>query len=255
MESSETTTPGPVLITGVGRRGSIGHATARRLAERGRDIAFTFWSPYERRAGLPWEADGVDCIRIELEGLGVRVLPIEVDFTDAEAVESVVPAVAVQLGAVSGLVLAHSESVDSSILTTSLESFERHFAVNVRAAWQLIAAVARQVPEGDGRIVAFTSDHVVDNLPYGASKGALDRIVIAAARELGHLGLTANLINPGPVDTGWMTDEVRAHLTALQPTGRLGTPEDAARLVDFLLSPEGRWISGQLLTSDGGFSV
>lgn len=254
MDSSATQ-PGPVLITGVGRRGSIGHATARLLAERGRDIAFTYWSPYERRAGLPWEADGVERIRAELEGLGVRVLPVEVDFTDAQAVESVVPTVAAQLGAVSGLVLAHSESVDSSILTTSLESFERHFAVNVRAAWQLIAAVARQAPAGEGRIVAFTSDHVVDNLPYGASKGALDRIVIAAARELGHLGLTANLINPGPVDTGWMTDEVREHLTSRQPTGRLGTPEDAARLVDFLLSPEGRWISGQLLTSDGGFSV
>lgn len=246
---------GAVLITGVGRRGSIGHATARLLAERGRDIAFTYWSPYERRAGLPWEADGVDTIRAELEAFGVRVLPIEVDFTDAEAVESIVEAASAELGPVSGLVLAHSESIDSSILSTTLESFDRHFAVNVRAAWQLIAAVARQVPEREGRIVAFTSDHVVDNLPYGASKGALDRIVIAAARELGHLGLTANLINPGPVDTGWMSDEVRAHLLARQPTGRLGTPDDAARLVDFLLSPAGRWISGQLLTSDGGFSV
>jgi 3-oxoacyl-[acyl-carrier protein] reductase len=254
VESSATTS-GAVLITGVGRRGSIGYATARLLAERGRDIAFTHWGAYEQRVGLPWEADGVDAIRAELDEFGVRVLPLEVDFTDAEAVESIVPTVAEALGPVIGLVLAHSESVDSSILTTTLESFERHFAVNVRAAWQLIAAVARQVPEGEGRIVAFTSDHVVDNLPYGASKGALDRIVIAAARELGHLGVTANLINPGPVDTGWMSDEVRAHLTAMQPTGRLGTPDEAARLVGFLLSPEGRWISGQLLTSDGGFSV
>ena len=244
-----------MLITGVGRRGSIGHATARLLAERGRGIAFTHWGAYERRVRLPWQADDVDTIRAELETFGVRVLPIEVDFTDAEAVDSIVATVAAELGPVSGLVLAHSESVDSSILTTTLESFERHFAVNVRAAWQLIAAVARQVPDGEGRIVAFTSDHVVENLPYGASKGALDRMVIAAARELGHLGLTANLINPGPVDTGWMTDEVRTHLTAMQPTGRLGAPEDAARLVDFLLSPEGRWISGQLLKSDGGFSV
>jgi 3-oxoacyl-[acyl-carrier protein] reductase len=246
---------GAVLITGVGRRGSIGHATARLLAEHGRDIAFTHWGAYEQRVGLPWEADGVDTIRAELEEFGVRVLPLEVDFTDADAVEEIVPRVSAELGPLNGLVLAHAESVDSSILTTTLESFDRHFAVNVRAAWQLIAAVARQVPEGGGRIVAFTSDHVVDNLPYGASKGALDRIVIAAARELGHLGVTANLINPGPVDTGWMTNEVRAQLTAMQPTGRLGTPEDAARLVDFLLSPEGRWISGQLLTSDGGFSV
>lgn len=243
------------LVTGVGRCGSIGHAVARRLAESGWNIAFTHWAHYEQRVGLPWEAGGVALIRDELEQRGARVLPIEVDFTDAAAVEGVVAAAAGELGPVSGLVLAHSESVDSSILTTTLDSFDRHFAVNVRAAWQLIAAVARQVRAGEGRIVAFTSDHVVDNLPYGASKGALDRIVIAAARELGHLGVTANVINPGPVDTGWMSDDVRETLLRRQPTGRLGTPEDAARLVDFLLSPEGRWISGQLLTSDGGFSV
>ncbi len=243
------------LITGVGRRGSIGHAVAVRLARAGWNISFTHWGAYEQRVDLPYESDGVALIADEMRAAGARAHPIEVDFTDATAVESVITNAANALGPVSALVLCHSESVDSSILTTTLESFERHFAVNVRAAWQLIAAFARQVPETGGRIAAFTSDHVVDNLPYGASKGALDRIVIAAARELGDRGITANVINPGPVDTGWMTDEIRDYLTARQPTGRLGTPDDAARLVEFLLSDGGRWISGQLMTSDGGFSV
>ena len=58
-----------------------------------------------------------------------------------------------------------------------------------------------------GAIVALTSDATTYNLPYGASKGALDRIVIAAARELGHLGIRSNAVNPGPVDTGWMDDD------------------------------------------------
>ncbi len=252
-----STTPArpAALITGVGRTGSIGHAVARRLAASGWNIAFTHWGAYEQRAGLPWHANDVEQMRAELADAGARVHSIEIDFADAVAVEGVVAAAAAELGPLSGLVLCHSESIDSSILTTSLESFDRHFAVNVRASWQLIAAVARQVPETGGRIVAFTSDHVVDNLPYGASKGALDRIVIAAARELGERGITANAINPGPVDTGWMTDEIREDLTARQPTGQLGTPDDAARLVEFLLSDDGRWISGQLITSDGGFSV
>ena len=61
-----------------------------------------------------------------------------------------------------------------------------------------------------GRIVALTSDHTVHNLPYGASKGALDRIVTAAAVELADRGVRANVINPGPIDTGWMDDEIRA---------------------------------------------
>jgi 3-oxoacyl-[acyl-carrier protein] reductase len=111
------------------------------------------------------------------------------------------------------------------------------------------------VPETGGRIVALTSDHTVDNLPYGASKGALDRIVLAAARELAHLKFTSNVVNPGPIDTGWMNEKTRTSLLKRQPTGRLGTPQDVANLVGFLLSPAGSWINGQLIKSDGGFSA
>jgi 3-oxoacyl-[acyl-carrier protein] reductase len=57
--------------------------------------------------------------------------------------------------------------------------------------------------------VALTSDHTTHNLPYGASKGALDRITLAAAEELKHLGITSNVVNPGPIDTGWMSPEIK----------------------------------------------
>ena len=110
-----------------------------------------------------------------------------------------------------------------------MESFDRHFAVNARASWLLIRefARARAPVHGAGRIVAMTSDHVVGNLPYGATKGALDRLVIAAARELAHLGMTANVVNPGPVDTGWMDDALREGIREASPSagaGRRGTP-------------------------------
>jgi 3-oxoacyl-[acyl-carrier protein] reductase len=65
----------------------------------------------------------------------------------------------------------------------------------------------------------------------------------------------ANVINPGPIDTGWMVDENRAMGVAETPAGRLGTPEDTADLVRFLLSDQGTWINGQLLHSNGGFRV
>ena len=125
--------------------------------------------------------------------------------------------------------------------------------VNARASWQLVAAFARQTT-GGGAIVALTSDHTAFNLPYGASKGALDRIVLAAARELGPLGIRANVVNPGPVDTGWMDDALRTELARRQPSGRLGTPADVARIVSFLLSDDGAWTTGQLIHADGGFS-
>ena len=158
-----------------------------------------------------------------------------------------------RVGPVHALVMSHCESVDSSVLDTTIDSFDRHYAVNVRATWLLLAAFVRQLPSGGGSVVALTSDHTVHNLPYGATKAALDRIVLAAAHELGDRGLRANVINPGPVDTGWMTDQTRAAVLAQQPTGRLGTPTDVANLVRFLLSDQGQWITGQLLYSNGGF--
>ncbi len=101
----------------------------------------------------------------------------------------------------------------------------------------------------------MTSDHTTGNLPYGASKGALDRIVISAARELGHLNISANALNPGPIDTGWMDEETRSSIAQHTPLGRLGTPGDIAGIVSFLISAEGRWISGQLLHTDGAFAA
>ena len=249
--------PGRVaLVTGAGRRTGIAHAIALDLASDGWDVAFTYWRDYERRMSLGGDPDADPAaLAREIEAAGVRALAFEADLADADTPGRVVAEVTDVLGPVGALVLSHSESVDSGILDSSVESFDRHVAVNARAAWLLILAVAQQLPDDGGRIVALTSDHVVGNMPYGASKGALDRIVIAAAGELAHLGVTANLVNPGPVDTGWMDDATRAALVERQPTGQLGTPADVARLVRFLVSPEARWVTGQLITSDGGFSI
>ena len=185
-------------------------------------------------------------------------MALPADLTDVRTPAELFATVADRLGPVTALVMCHAESVDSDLLSTTVESFDRHFAVNTRASWLLIKAFAEQLkqPEqltGSARIVALTSDHTAFNLPYGASKGALDRIVLAAARELAHLKVSANVINPGPIDTGWMSDDLRRDLTAQTPLGRLGRPQDTAALVSFLLSKEGGWMNGQLLFSDGGF--
>ena len=72
---------------------------------------------------------------------------------------------------------------------------------------------------------------------------------------LGHRGVRANVINPGPIDTGWMTPEIREQCIAATPAGRLGTAKDTTDLVRFLLSDAGGWINGQLLHSNGGFGT
>ncbi|MEV6284833.1 SDR family oxidoreductase [Kribbella sp. NPDC051770] len=250
---SETRRP-VVLVTGVGRRIGIGAGLAERLAATGWDVAFSYLTGYDAR--MPWGPDAEARAEIMgvLEGHGARVLAVEADLQDPAAPSELIAAVRDGLGPVRGLVMAHAESVDSSILDTSVESFDRHFAVNARAVWLLVKAFAEQfdAPYGTGRIVALTSDHSVHNLPYGASKGALDRIVLAAAHELKHLGLTANVVNPGPIDTGWISPELSEQLVAGTPLGRLGTPKDTADLVAFLCSPQGGWMNAQLLHSNGG---
>lgn len=248
------------LITGVGRRRSIAASIATDLAQDGWDLVLNHWQPYEERLDLDRGADDPGSIADECRALSADVMLAPGDLSD--------PAVPGQLLAtaagrrVEGLVLSHCESVDSSILTTDVESWDRHFAVNARASWLLIQSFAKQLPtmgpgesQVNGRIVALTSDHTAENLPYGASKGALDRLVIAAAIELSDRGVRSNLINPGPIDTGWMDAELRTAMADATPAGRLGQPKDTADLVRFLFSDAGSWINGQLLHSNGGLQT
>ncbi|MGC0368657.1 SDR family oxidoreductase [Microbacterium sp. SLBN-111] len=215
------------LVTGAARANSIAAGIVPRLA-----------------------ADGWDVVTSDLS-----TGDFPSDLSDPAAPTALIERVTRERGTLSALVLSHAHDVESGILDTTAESFDAHVAVNARATLLMIAAFARQADATGGAIVAFTSDHTTGNLPYGASKGALDRIVISAARELGPLGISANVVNPGPIDTGWMDDETRAALTAMHPLGRSGTPKDIAALTSFLLSDEGRWVSGQLLHADGGFSA
>jgi len=215
------------LVTGAARVNSIAAGIVPRLRDDGWDVVTSDLAD----ADYPW------------------------DLSTHAGPDELIAAVTRDHGPLTALVLSHAHDVNSGILDTTAESFDAHVAVNARASLLLVAAFARQVPADGGVIVALTSDHTTGNLPYGASKGALDRIVISAARELGPMGISANVVNPGPIDTGWMDDETRATLTPMHPSGRLGTPRDIAAVVSFLLSTEGRWVSGQLLHTDGGFSA
>lgn len=247
---------GTILITGVGRRRGIGAGIALGLAADGWELLLNHWTPYDDRLGLVRGAHDADDIADDCRALGVRVEVASADLGDPGVPGRLVESAAA-LGPLRGAVLSHCESVDSHTLDTTVESWDRHFAVNARAAWLLIKALAAYLPEASTdavlRVVALTSDHYAFNLPYGASKGALDRTVQAAGIELGRRGLRANVLNPGPVDTGWMDEKIRADALAATPPGRLGTPSDIADLVRFLMSDAGGWINAQLLFSDGGF--
>lgn len=243
------------LVTGAGRRAGIAAACVKRLAQDGFDVAWTHWSAYDAR--MPWGADddAVSMLASAVEEAGGHAYSIEIDLASTDAAPALFDAVEAGLGhPPSCLVLCHAESVDSGLLDTTATALDLHYAVNVRATWSLVREFGLRFDRSleGGRIVAMTSDHTVGNLPYGATKGAFDRIVIAAARELAHLRVTSNVINPGATDTGWMNEALIASVRAATPLGRVGQPQDASNLVSFLCSDEGGWINGQLLMSNGG---
>ncbi|GAA1724638.1 SDR family oxidoreductase [Brachybacterium phenoliresistens] len=253
----DTTLPRAALLTGVGRRRGIGAAIARGLAEDGFDLALSYSPAYDERVN--GETSDVEQLAEELRGLGRRVELLPGDLADPAVPAQLTGQAREALGPLGALVMAHCESVDSSILDTTVESFDAHYAVNVRATWLLLKAFAEQVEEGTdtpgGSAIALTSDHTVHNLPYGATKGALDRLVLAGTHELAGRGIRTNVINPGPIDTGWMDDAIREAGAAQTPGGRLGGTETVADLVRFLVSAQGAWIRGQLLYSNGGFAT
>lgn len=242
------------LVTGVSRKAGIGSAIALALADAGWNVATTYWRPYD--ASMSWGSleSEAESISDQIRESGARSVSLEADLSDTATPKIIFDRVEHFLGPVSALVMAHCHSVDSSIESTTVESFDFHFAVNARATWLLIREFGRRYrgEHGHGRIIAITSDHTAHNMPYGASKGAMDRIVLAAAQEFKDLGITANVINPGGTDTGWMSDDMKEQICHETPLGRIGVPKDCARLVCFLCSEEGGWINGQLLLSNGG---
>ena len=90
-------------------------------------------------------------------------------------------------------------------------------------------------------------------LAYATTKGAIDALTSTLSAEVAHLGITVNAINPGPTDTGWMTEEIKQGLKPMFPLAELVSQGMQPRLIKFLVSEEAKWITGQVIHSEGGF--
>ena len=246
------------LVTGVGRQRGIGSAVCRALAARGADVVFSYWKAYDRAAPMASDEDEPEVLLEELRAAGVRAGAVEIDLSRPDCAERLLDATADLLGPPSILVNAAAHSVRDGFEALDAETLDAHHAVNLRATALLSVHFARRYQGGaGGRILNFSSGQslgpMVGELAYAASKGAIEAFTQTLAAEVGHKGITVNAINPGPTDTGWMTDELKGQLAAKSPFGRVGEPEDAARLVAFLATDEAAWITGQIIHSEGGF--
>ena len=244
------------LVTGASRRQGIGAAICRTLAAQGVDIFFTTWQPYDRQQDYDSDEDGPEALQTELRAMGVRAEYIEIDLADPRAPAQVIAAVGAQFGQPHILVNNAVHDIGQSYETLTAASLDQHYAVNLRAVALLSAHFARGFKTGiGGRIINLTSGQGLHGMPgqigYAATKGAVEALTRTLADEVAHLGITVNAVDPGATDSGWMTDAIRAELLPRMRMGRLGQPEDVVRLIVFLASDAGQWITGQIMRSRG----
>lgn len=238
-----------VLITG-GSRG-IGRAAAYAFAGAGYGVAVNYNNSAEKAAGL--------CR--ELEKFSVKALPFKADVSDKRAVEKMCAEIEKSMGGID--VLVNNAGIAEQALFTDIteEMWDRMFAVNVKGAYNCTQAVLpRMIREKCGRIVNISSMWGISGasceVHYSASKAALIGFTKALAKEVGLSGITVNCVAPGVISTdmnGSLTPEVLAELKEETPLNRLGTPEDAANAILFLASEKAAFITGQILSVDGGF--
>ena len=183
------------------------------------------------------------------QGLGPAI-------ADALAPELLLERVTAALGPVSILVNNAAHSAPDGYAALDAAGIDAHLAVNARAPMLLGALVVRG--GSATRIVNLVSGQFLGPMPgelaYTASKGALEAFTRQLAGEVAQLGVTVNAVGPGPNDTGWIDDALRAELAPKFPAGRVGTPADVAPLVAWLCSAEAAWVTGQVIHAEGGFA-
>jgi|SRR5579883_1052460 len=244
------------IVTGASRRQGIGAAVCRALAAQGVHLLFTTWQPFDSSQPHGIDLDGPSTLLEELHAAGVRAVHLAIDLSDPESPQQVLDTTIAQLGHPSILVNNAAYSAVAPYDHLTAELLDAHYAVNLRATALLsVGFASRFSGHSGGRIINLTSGQSLgampDELAYVATKGAIDALTRTLAVEVADRGITVNAVDPGATDTGWMTDALKRDLLSTMRIGRLGQPEDAARLIVFLASDASAWITGQILHSRG----
>lgn len=245
------------LITGVSRRIGIGAAIATALAEAGAAVFLTYYRAYDAAIYSGNYGDDAGAILAVLRSMGASVAAQEIDLADPAAPAQIFDEAERALGAVDILVNNAAHSEQTPIETITAEDLDKHYAVNVRGATLLCAEFVRRFRRNrGGRIINFSSGQGLGPMPgelaYIATKGAVEALTLSLSAAVRHKGITVNAIDPGITDTGWIPGNLRVEWSQQMLYGRVGQPQDAARLVRFLASDEAEWITGQVIHSRGG---
>jgi 3-oxoacyl-[acyl-carrier protein] reductase len=233
------------IVTGASR--GIGAAVAERLATDG----FTVIVNYSG------DAKPADALAAKIDGSGGRALAVKADVGNAAAVQAMFDQAEKTFGGIDILINNAGIMKLATVADSDEAMFDQQIAVNIKGSFNTMREAARRLREG-GRIVNFSTSVVGTRLEtygvYAATKAAVETITAILAKELRGRNITA--VAPGPVATDLFligkSPELIERMAKMNPMERLGTPDDIASVVAFLVGPDGGWINGQVLRANGG---
>lgn len=234
------------LVTGAAR--GIGLATTKLFLQKGWQVVMV-------------DVDGDELFKAA-EVLD-NVTPIALDVSDQDAVDKLAKRVADEFGQLNSLVNNAGVADFGPIQETSFERWRRVMANNLDAPFLMVQAFTDLLAKAKGSIVNITSISGLRastlRVAYGTSKAALAQLTLQQAVELGELGIRANAVAPGPVDTKLAlavhSPEIRAAYHDALPLNRYGKEDEIANGIVFLASEDARYVTGQILAVDGGFEA
>jgi len=257
-----------VLVTGANY--GIGAAIARAFAAEGSCVAVHYldspppdkWDDAYVALHVVKGRPAAEEIVNQIQQQDGRAVAIPGDLSIPATVPALFDQVEAVFGPVDVLVnnAVHCEDPDT-IFTTSAGSLDRYYAVNFRGTVLMMREFVRRYQQRQGswgRIINLSTDaaqRFAGQIVYGATKATIEAFTRSIAIEAGPLGITVNTVAPGPVQTGWMTEEMEKHQAQNIPLGRAGRPEDIADVIVFLASDQARWLTGQVIKVSGGHEL
>ncbi|MEO5655934.1 MAG: SDR family oxidoreductase [Nitrosospira sp.] len=235
------------IITGSSR--GIGAEIARTLAGAGAKIVVNFTSN-------PSAAEAVCAAITEAGG---ESLAVKADVSDSAQVRMLFDTTIEHFKRLDILVNNAGVLLSRRIADISDEEFDRVLNINIKGVFYALREAAKRIADG-GRVISLSSTVTRLMLPnygaYAASKGAVEQLTRVFAKEMGERGVTANIVSPGPINTEMFISgknkETIERMAAMSFQGRIGEPEDIARVVLFLVSQEAGWVTGQNISASGG---